>query len=125
MGRTARQAVAAARHDVAQTISRSIRALAIGIGERPEEEVKQAFNLPQKEAPQWTHAAIRLGAAQVTAEKDDKGAPVGLAIVMVGAAPSVESWEKQAESFKLAAPPKVIDAQVTSAVTPVEEPAKK
>jgi hypothetical protein len=108
MGRTARQAVAAARHDVAKTISRSLRALNVGIGKRSEEEIKQAFDMPQKEAPMWTHAALRIGAAHVTSQgKDgDRGLPTGLAVIVVGQAGSVESWEKQAEAFRLPEAPK-------------------
>ena len=101
MGATKREAIARAKDDVARAISRSMRVLARGIGKRTEEECRSAFSLPQKEAPLWAHAAIRMAGTYVSSQGQEGGkGQAQLNVVVVNPAPSVDAWQKQADAFR-------------------------
>lgn len=112
MAKSKHDAVKAARADIARVISRSMRALRIGIGQRTDQDIKAGFEADQRNAPLWCHAAIRLGGAYITtqgqqAAPSDRGQ---LNIVVVNPAASVAAWQQQADQFLQATKPKVIDA---------------
>jgi hypothetical protein len=99
--------IARAKADVAKVVSRSMRALSIGIGNRGVEEIRAGFAENSKDAPMWVHAVMRLGQAKVVAtEKAPDTGRASLNVVVVGAATSVEAWQQQAETFRLASQPK-------------------
>lgn len=101
MGVDKRTAVDRARWDIARAISRAVRTVARGIGKRTAEECQTAFAMPQKEAPLWAHAALRLSGNFVTSQGQEGGRQQAqLAVVVVSQAPSVEAWQQQADAFK-------------------------
>jgi hypothetical protein len=99
--------IARAKADVAKVVSRSMRALSIGIGSRSVDEIRAGFAENSKDAPMWVHAVMRLGQAKVVAtEKAPDTGRASLNVVVVGAATSVEAWQQQAETFRIASQPK-------------------
>lgn len=113
------QRIAKAKADVAKVVQRSMRALAIGIGNRPVEEIRAGFAENQKEAPMWVHAVVRLGQAKVaSAEKSPETQRASLNVVVVNAANTVDAWQQQAEAFRIANQPK----PVAVLDVPVKEP---
>jgi hypothetical protein len=101
--------IARAKADVAKVVSRSMRALSIGIGSRSVDEIRAGFAENSQDAPMWVHAVMRLGQAKVVAtEKAPETGRASLNVVVVQAAGSVAAWEQQAENFRLATAPKPV-----------------
>lgn len=99
--------IAKAKADVAKVVQRSMRALAIGIGQRSPDEIKAGFAENAKDAPMWVHAVLRLGQAKVSsAEKTPDAGRASLNVVVVAPSNSVAAWQEQAEQFKMATAPK-------------------
>ena len=101
MGKPASAAIRAAKYDIAKTVSRAMRAVYHGIGQRTKEDLQSAYSMPQSEAPLWAHTAAKLAVAEVRANLNDtKVVNTNLNLVMISRAENVEAWSAMAEPFR-------------------------
>lgn len=81
----------------------AMRAVALGIGERSEDEIKAAFDTNSKEAPLWAHAATRIASYALKAEGNQGTVNNTLNLIIAGREKSNEAWLERADEFKAVA----------------------
>lgn len=81
----------------------AMRAVALGIGDRTEEEIKAAFSETSQSAPLWAHAATRIATSALKAEGNVGTVNNTLNLIIAGREKSNEAWLERADEFKAVA----------------------
>lgn len=117
---SARKAVTAAKADIAAAITAAMAITKAALENRTVEEVRVAMEMPQNEAPMWTH--IAKGLAQSVVKAEQAAGPTvqnNLNLVLVPTAESNAQWLQSVEPLKQleGGRRKALEAEVSKAST--------
>lgn len=118
MGDTAKVAIAKAAADakaeIAKVMQLAVRSVTTALEGRTPQEIAEAFNMPNNEAPAWVDAAKKLAIAGVRVESAQPAVTNNQLNIVIPMPQAIEEWSAKAEAFKAATggQRKVIEAEV-------------